>query len=301
VGKKTNDKLCIMIIPHTDKVKRLTIPSWLPKAILIAIALIFLSIVLVINSIRSSYEDLKEMYTAKTTEIDELKKENENKNAQINDLKAQTDKLYEKSVEIDNKLAEIDKLQRQLEKMAGIQSISRGDRIVKSSKMQAVDSLDGLQVLMDTLDSKEKELQDFIADIEERFEYLETVPDLWPTTGRITSKFGTRKDPFTNETAFHEGIDIANSAGTNIVAAAKGTVTFSGYNSGYGRSIIINHGNGYKTVYGHVSKLLVSTGDKVEKGQIIAKMGNTGRSTGPHLHFEVHKDGKLLNPLNILK
>lgn len=301
MGKNGDDKLCIMIIPRTAKVKRLTIPTWLPKAILIAIALIFLSIVLVINSIRSSYEDLKEMYTAKTTEIDELKKENENKNAQINDLKAQTDKLYEKSVEIDNKLAEIDKLQRQLEKMAGIQSISRGDRIVKSSKMQAVDSLDGLQVLMDTLDSKEKELQDFIADIEERFEYLETVPDLWPTTGRITSKFGTRKDPFTNETAFHEGIDIANSAGTNIVAAAKGTVTFSGYNSGYGRAIIINHGNGYKTVYGHVSKLLVSTGDKVEKGQIIAKMGNTGRSTGPHLHFEVHKDGKLLNPLNILK
>jgi len=273
----------------------------LPKAIVIAIASIILIVALIINSIYSSYAELREMYTAKTTEIDELKKENEDKNTQINELKAQTDKLYEKSVEIDNKLAEIDKLQRQLEKMAGIQNSSRSEGIVKSLKLQPVNSLDGLQVLMDTLDYKEKELQNFIAEMEERLEYLETVPDLWPTTGRLTSKFGTRQDPFTRGTSYHEGIDIANSVGTNIVAAAKGKVTFAGYKSGYGRTIIINHGNGYTTLYGHLSKLLVSAGDRVEKGQVIGKMGSTGRSTGPHLHFEVHKDGKLLNPLNILK
>lgn len=301
MGKNSNDKLCIMIIPGTDKVKRLTIPSWLPKAILIAIALIFLSVVLAFNNIYSSYEDLKEMYNVKTTEIDELKRQNEDKNAQISNLKAQTNMLYEKSAEIDNKLAEIDKLQRQLEKMAGIQSTSRGEGIAKYNKLQAEDSVDRLQVLMYTLDSKEKELQNFIADMEERFEYLEAVPDLWPTSGRVTSRFGTRKDPFYKGTAYHEGIDIANSVGTDIVASAKGTVIFAGYKRGYGKVIIINHGNGYETLYGHNSKLLVSAGDKVEKGQVIAKMGNTGRSTGSHLHFEVRKDGKLLNPLNILK
>lgn len=133
---KESNKLCIMIVPHAAKVKRFTIPSWLPKAISISILLIIISLGLFINNIYSSYISLKERYNVKTTEVNSLKKENEEKDIEIYNLRIQTNKLYEKSAEVNNKLIEIDKLQRQLEKMAGIQNLSRGSRLAESQKLQ---------------------------------------------------------------------------------------------------------------------------------------------------------------------
>ncbi|NLX62441.1 MAG: peptidoglycan DD-metalloendopeptidase family protein [Tissierellia bacterium] len=301
MGKKENDKLCIMIIPHTAKVKKFSIPSWLPKVVSIAIGLIILFLSLFISNLHNSYESLKEKYNIKAAQVNALKAENDKKNFQIFNLKSENDKLREKSAEIDYKLMEIDKLQRELEKIAGIQSPSRGKLLTKTQGLQDTESTDELRILIDTLDLKKKELQDFIVDIEERFEYLETIPDLWPTHGRLTSKFGMRQNPLGRGRQFHYGIDIANSSGTNIVASAKGIVIFSGYKRGYGRTVILDHENGYKTLYAHNSKVLVSVGDRVEKGQLIAKMGSTGRSTGSHLHFEIHENDKPIDPLTILK
>ena len=119
-----------------------------------------------------------------------------------------------------------------------------------------------------------------------------------PTNGTLTSKFGYRY--IFGKTSFHGGIDLANRIGTNIYAADGGIVTYSGWMSGYGKLIIIDHQNGYKTYYGHCDKLLVGVGAKVHKGQHIAEMGNTGRSTGPHLHFEVRYNGERKNPLNYI-
>ena len=119
-----------------------------------------------------------------------------------------------------------------------------------------------------------------------------------PTNGTLTSKFGYRY--IFGKTSFHGGIDLANSTGTDIVAADGGIVTFAGWSSGYGKLIIIDHQNGYKTYYGHCNSLLVGVGAKVHKGQHIAEMGNTGRSTGPHLHFEVRFNGERKNPLNYI-
>lgn len=301
MGKKENDKLCIMIIPHTAKVKKFSIPSWLPKVVSIAIGLIILFLSLFISNLHNSYESLKEKYNIKAAQVNALKAENDKKNFQIFNLKSESDKLREKSAEIDYKLMEIDKLQRELEKIAGIQSPSRGKLLTKTQGLQDTESTDELRILIDTLDLKKKELQDFIVDIEERFEYLETIPDLWPTHGRLTSKFGMRQNPLGRGRQFHYGIDIANSSGTNIVASAKGIVIFSGYKRGYGRTVILDHENGYKTLYAHNSKVLVSVGDRVEKGQLIAKMGSTGKSTGSHLHFEIHENDKPIDPLTILK
>lgn len=120
----------------------------------------------------------------------------------------------------------------------------------------------------------------------------------WPTSGSLTSKYGYRK--IFGGTSFHSGIDIANGKGTNIYAADGGIVTHSGWMSGYGYLIIIDHQNGYKTYYGHNSKNLVGVGAKVHKGQHIAEMGATGRVTGTHCHFEVRLNGKQQNPLNYL-
>ena len=120
----------------------------------------------------------------------------------------------------------------------------------------------------------------------------------WPTNGNITSRFGSRN--IFGGTSFHGGLDIANSYGTDIVAADGGEVVYAGWMSGYGYLVQIDHQNGYVTYYGHNSSLLVSVGDKVFKGQHIAEMGSTGRSTGNHCHFEVRLNGERQNPLDYL-
>lgn len=115
-------------------------------------------------------------------------------------------------------------------------------------------------------------------------------------TGWISSYFGIRSDPFTGNRAAHYGVDFAGDNGDPILAVAAGVVTWSGNRFGYGMLVEVNHGNGYATRYAHLSESLVRVGDTVKKGQAIAKMGTSGRSTGPHVHFEVLENGRLVNP-----
>lgn len=122
----------------------------------------------------------------------------------------------------------------------------------------------------------------------------------WPCSGTLTSYFGRRNTGIRGASTYHEGIDIANSYGTAIYAADGGTVSYSGWMSGYGYLVIIDHGNGYKTYYGHNSSLIVSVGEHVYKGQQIARMGSTGISSGNHCHFGIKINGTFVNPLNYL-
>jgi len=130
-------------------------------------------------------------------------------------------------------------------------------------------------------------------------------PSLWPTEGQITSLYGYRFSPMRRDDAetgeFHPGLDIANTPDTLIYSTADGTVRFSGWSHGYGNMVVIDHGYGLSTLYGHTSKALVKTGDRVSKGQVIGYMGTTGRSTGAHLHYEVWRQGKPVNPMSFLK
>lgn len=128
------------------------------------------------------------------------------------------------------------------------------------------------------------------------------IPTGWPVAGggRISSGFGARLSPFTKERSYHYGVDIAGPYGTPILAVADGTVTYSGWRNGYGWFIIINHANGYQTAYGHNSKLLVNSGQRVKRGDKIALIGNTGRTTGIHCHFEVRINGDHRNPMPYL-
>jgi murein DD-endopeptidase MepM/ murein hydrolase activator NlpD len=118
--------------------------------------------------------------------------------------------------------------------------------------------------------------------------------------GWISSYFGRRADPFTGYTAVHKGLDFAGPEGTRVISVAAGLVTFAGERSGFGRMIEINHGNGLATRYCHNEKILVKQGDMVRKGQEVALMGSTGHSTGPHLHFEVLKNGTQVDPLRFI-
>lgn len=128
------------------------------------------------------------------------------------------------------------------------------------------------------------------------------VPDGWPLTtgGVVTSTYGMRRHPISGRRSMHKGIDIAGKYGSDIVAMADGLVIFSGRKSGYGKIVEVRHPNGLETRYAHNSQNLVSEGDLVSKGQIIAKLGSTGRSTGPHVHFEVRRNGEALDPMRFL-
>ena len=123
----------------------------------------------------------------------------------------------------------------------------------------------------------------------------------WPAVGRITSTFGWRSDPIRGGRDFHTGLDIAAPRGRSIVAAASGRVVYAGWMSGYGKTIVISHAGGMTTMYAHCSKLMAGQGESVKRGEKIALMGNTGRSTGCHLHFEVRRGGTPVNPIKLLR
>lgn len=126
------------------------------------------------------------------------------------------------------------------------------------------------------------------------------IPSIWPVHGRITAGFGERLDPFSGEGAFHPGVDIAAPYGTDVEAAGDGMVIAAGRDAGYGRCILIDHGDGISTRYAHLSKILVVLGEEVKRGEIIGDVGMSGRTTGPHLHYEVLIHGDPVNPARFL-
>jgi murein DD-endopeptidase MepM/ murein hydrolase activator NlpD len=130
---------------------------------------------------------------------------------------------------------------------------------------------------------------------------LADAPSLWPLEGRVASGFGQRLDPFNGEGAFHEGIDIDAPLGTQVRAAADGDVTLAGMNAGYGREIMLDHGHDVLTLYGHLSAIAVVVGQHVIRGQVIGFVGQSGRATGPHLHYEVRVHKVAVNPHKYLR
>lgn len=123
-----------------------------------------------------------------------------------------------------------------------------------------------------------------------------SIPALKPINGRVTSGFGVRHHPIYKRRIHHDGVDFSAPIGTKVYAPGDGIVRYTGYNFGYGNKIVIDHGYGYKTIYAHLSKSIVKAGQRVKRGDIIALSGNTGISTGPHLHYEIHKNNRKINP-----
>jgi murein DD-endopeptidase MepM/ murein hydrolase activator NlpD len=178
----------------------------------------------------------------------------------------------------------------------------------EEASVLAVDSI-GLPDFMTQLE----ELSQQLKDREEQLSVLETMimnrnlqAEVLPagrpiTKGWISSNYGIRNDPFTGKHEFHKGMDLAGKEGSDVVAVAAGVVTWAGKRYGYGNLVEINHGMGYVTRYGHGKEVLVKVGETVKKGQLIASMGSTGRSTGPHVHFEVWLNGKTVDPMKYVQ
>lgn len=165
------------------------------------------------------------------------------------------------------------------------------------------------QPLVNTLDEAANEFGQFQKvvgslrqDWNRQLTWLQTLPTGVPISGdfRVTSGYGMRNDPFTGTLARHEGLDFTAASGTPILATADGVVTRSGWEDTYGNIVEVTHAEGFMTRYAHISKRLVTEGQQVKRGQRIAEVGSTGRSTGPHLHYEIFRHGRVLNPVQVL-
>ncbi len=232
--------------------------------------------------------------------VQNIKQESHEKAATIKQMNQEINEMKIQQEEVERKQQEIKKLMGVEQEFIGYPNPSRGaqggeDREIGENEEAKTFIL--VQDIKTSLAREEKELDDMLAQVKNDQAYFRELPNQWPVKGEITSDYGLRKSPWTRKETFHEGIDIKSPVGTDIVAAADGEVVYADWMPVYGKAAVINHGNGLESTYGHTSALLVKKGDKVKKGDIIARVGTTGMSTGPHLHFSITKKGQLLDPM----
>lgn len=223
--------------------------------------------------------------------------------------------LIEKVMVLEQTVGETEKLAGNLASLVGTQGVplkkgvggpTPGETFDVPSRTQKLElaSLESIDPKMDRLADRAISLQSKIRELtkiqEDKLIYIASTPSIWPVKGWMTSDFGYRRSPITFAADFHPGIDIAATWGTPIVAPADGVVTFAGYKNGYGKAVIIDHGFGVVTRYGHASELFVQEGAKIKRGAKIASVGSTGHSTGPHLHYEIHVDNVPVDPMEYL-
>ena len=200
---------------------------------------------------------------------------------------------------------------------ANLLNVMSSDKMVLQSRLAEIESkLQDMQVILDKKginkdlavggeyipnDKFSLSYMDFMEkDIDDLFSIMQNTPFGKPLDGSVNSGFGYRMDPFTSKSAFHSGIDFEANNKQPVVATALGVVEHAGWYKSYGKTVIIKHENGYKTLYGHLSVVKVKKGEEVHTGQLIGLAGSTGRSTGPHLHYEILKNGKAINPREYL-
>ena len=299
---KKNPFLTVMIIPHNEHG---------PKSLKISVYFVRFLAILLIVSLMLSFMWLYN-YTYVARENDTLKiVQSQNKNTILEYSKDYL-VLYQDIKELKEKVSTIEELEGQVRIKNGFDPTKSffseqnqealvdndGKNKYFASTLTINETKENIELMKEGVPEKEKSLNELIRLMEDRNEALLSIPSINPTIGRITSSFGYRRDPFNNRLSFHDGLDIANSYNTPVYATADGIVIFSGYNNGYGNQVVISHGNGYVTYYGHNARNIVSKGDFVRKGQTISYMGSTGRSTGPHVHYTIKKNGKYVNPIN---
>jgi murein DD-endopeptidase MepM/ murein hydrolase activator NlpD len=230
----------------------------------------------------------------------------------ISDAGRNLDALALRMGEIQSRVVRLDALGRRLVEMADLDAEefdfdnppARGgpDLVTEREPFEVPDFLRSLEELVILLEDREPKLAVVEGTLMNRKLRAEVFPTGRPVTkGWISSGFGPRRDPINGKRVFHEGIDFAGRASSEVVAAAAGVVVWSGSRWGFGNAVEINHGNGYSTLYAHNEKNLVKVGETVKKGQVLALLGSSGRSSGPHVHFEVRRNGKAVNPIKSLR
>jgi murein DD-endopeptidase MepM/ murein hydrolase activator NlpD len=296
-------KINIVILPEGAKrVRQLKVPKFLLLLGFPVLVCAALFVAWVVKDYHSVKTDIPRLAF--------LQKENSKHQEQIASL-------TEKIVIIQKKLTELNDFDRKLRTMVNLEPTRVSPHFVGmggsdpagSSSRAAAEKLNQKMVrsMHKSLDEIESEISVQLIERTELLSYLNkqklllaSTPSVWPTKGWISSEFGYRLSPFTDEREFHKGIDICNKRGSTIIAPANGVVSSIETDAGYGKMLIINHSYGLVTRYAHLDKVLVKRGQAVERGQEIALVGNTGRTTGPHLHYEVHLNGVPVNPLRYI-
>jgi len=326
--KWRNKKFTFMVIPDANStVRRFQLSSVILLVCASAFALLVAACTtafLLYRGNASQIGQLKQQLSEATTEYE---KELGSKNVHIDELQSDLADLSEQAKKINSRMKDIKELETQLKEMVGIET---GDA-KSSAKAKPGDdgeeySMDGgtggedlpvsdreMEQLADRTMDDFLNLGEWIEEMKPELELTKTAvvkqqkllaitPTIWPTDSRrITSTFGIRKDPFTRRATNHAGIDIGGDTGDPIYASADGTVVEAGRSSSHGNNVMVSHSNGVKTHYSHMSKIIASVGQKVRKGDVIGELGSTGRSTGPHLHYEVLVNGEHVDPEPYLK
>ncbi|MEW6107677.1 MAG: M23 family metallopeptidase [Nitrospirota bacterium] len=267
--KKAFTPITIMLIPHTNtRSIRLKIPS---IGILISIVLWLIGTVYVFSIAIDAFEynRMKEKLNYYAGEFLELK-------TTISTLK-----------KAENEFRRLFSLKNKEEVLENLDNSDSGSIDLENLKQQ-------IQITMETVG----EIKDYLS--QQKDIYIAT-PKGWPVDGHITSPYGSREHPVTHAKDFHSGIDIASEPGNTIRATADGIVSFAGWSGGNGNLVVMEHGFGFSTFYAHNKKVNVRVGQRVRRGDIIGYIGSTGNSTGPHVHYEVWKDGRSINPYKYIE
>jgi murein DD-endopeptidase MepM/ murein hydrolase activator NlpD len=310
---KKNKSFTLLILSDAKSgIRKVKISHNLLRSLFIVGIIIVASIAILISDLFIMQQKLNE----KVAELERARYTVNYKEVEVANLEKKTKEIETKTKILESYLQEVEDLDRMVRDITG-KGGYEGEVAIYTSDLSSdikfeedpdeiyyyisdqEEELDDIDALLDSLLKVAPELSVTLSqdkqDMEDHIYLMEHTPDIWPTWGIITSRFGERRG-----SSVHKGLDIANRTGTNINATASGVVIFSGWHGGYGKKVIIYHGFGYTTVYAHLSSIYVNVGDEVTKGEIIGLMGDTGNSTGPHLHYEVIVDGVPKNPVDFL-
>ncbi|MHB1377507.1 MAG: peptidoglycan DD-metalloendopeptidase family protein [Candidatus Humimicrobiaceae bacterium] len=315
--KQNKNYTLIIYSGHKDKVRKLTVSQNFLRFIYIVATIIFASTAILVSNLFITRQKLNE----KIAEIERVEYKINYKEVELVTLEKKTSEIQSKTKLLENYLKEVealDKLVRNITGQGGFENqvAVYGNGLNASAEIlndpneifyytsDQEEAVDDVNALLDELLAKapglSESLQKDRQNMEDYIYVKEHTPSIWPTWGSITTLFSDGRSSTSWVPGSHKGIDIANRVGNPVSSSATGIVIFAGWQGGYGKKIVIYHMDKYTTVYGHLNEILVSVGDTVKQGQIIGKMGSTGRSTGPHLHYEVYVDGVPHNPKEFL-
>lgn len=281
----------ILISEETSRPRRFRIHKSLP-AIALGLALVFSGL---FGFLAYSYYQ----FNIDQDELFRLRNENSHQRQELQRLAVDLDFLHQELAQLVTTEARV----RQLASLdtpppglpIAVGGLSEDEETQKDDVLQQ--QINKLQVEIELRRQSQENVRNLLND---QVSLSRATPSGWPTKGWLTSYFGKRKSPFTGRMVMHEGLDIAANTGTPVIATADGVVAKVGYSPGYGKIVVVDHGYGYRTIFGHNSKILAKPGQRVSRGDKIALVGNTGRSTGPHLHYELLLNGVPIDPRKTL-
>ncbi len=286
-------------------VRRVTVSA--RPAVVVACAIVTLPVLIGIGAAWKAKSEVASLYSSNRT----LETENANYRGATEALSEQIQSLQTVVADLGARSALDPALARAVEKLpAFVKNRAMGGSAAavplaqQSAYTKTLTALaapeDTFGLLRNVLEGLQTRLHDVRYMVERRNALADATPSMWPAHGWVTSRMGSRQDPVTGGDDYHAGLDIAGEKGQPIYATATGRVAQASYQSGYGNLVVVDHGFGLETKYGHLSSFTVKPGQSVKRGDVIGRLGATGRATGYHLHYEIRANGRLLNPLQLL-